>query len=245
MILPRRPATHPGAAASCGRKPPYKTRRSYLFAHTVLSPGALDPRRFRPLTQGGQGFQHRPLGCSLWAVLALRPRAAFAPHKSRPRGAIWGAPADEPAGVPLCPRRRCSLTQNSQGLTMQARLSPSCGQSPHVYRRAFPGVRRACAEMLEHLLFAAGWQRRKSPLAATRGAQASAAWSREGESNPRPRLGRPVYSPLYYPCAWCWRRASNPHPADYKSAAQPFVLRQHIARPRRASFTFFLSAVLK
>ena len=171
--------------------------------------------------------------------MALRLRAAFAPHKSRPKGAIWGAPADEPAGVPLCPRRRCSLTQNSQGLAMQARLSPSCGQSPPVYRRAFPGVRRACAEMLEHLLFAAhGWQRRKSPLAATRGAQASAAWSREGESNPRPRLGRPVYSPLYYPCAWCWRRASNPHPADYKSAAHPFVLRQHIARPRRALFTF-------
>ena len=87
-----------------------------------------------------------------WRFGFVRP---LRPYESRPKGAIWGAPADEPAGVPLCPRRRCSLTQNSQGLAMQVRLSPSCGQSPPVYRRAFPGVRRACAEMLEHLLCSA------------------------------------------------------------------------------------------
>ena len=29
-------------------------------------------------------------------------------------------------------------------------------------------------------------------------------------------------------CPWSWREASNPRPADYKSAALPTELRQHM-----------------
>ena len=61
-------------------------------------------------------------------------------------------------------------------------------------------------------------------------ASGTAAWSAEGESNPRSQLGRLVYSPLYDPHIWGWQRASNPHPADYKSAARPLVLCQRVAR---------------
>ena len=45
------------------------------------------------------------------------------------------------------------------------------------------------------------------------------------------QLQRPGPSPLGYTPVWSWWTDSNPRPADYKSAALPTELRQHMERP--------------
>ena len=41
----------------------------------------------------------------------------------------------------------------------------------------------------------------------------------------------PTSYQLLHAAIWSWRRDLNPQPADYKSAALPIVLRQHIENP--------------